>query len=152
MKKKPASKSAFFNTRVSIGFSFCLLGLVLALMAFNASPGGNAFAQQDQPAVAQQSIAQGEDQSESARSIADNSLVTDDTPLAVQLPTQAVDRGNLEQPNQTNVTVAGSTGADGGYATLGAAFTALNANGTQAGNNITVTIAAIRTKPRFLRS
>ena len=31
MKKKPASKSAFFNQRVLIGFSFCLLGLVLAL-------------------------------------------------------------------------------------------------------------------------
>ena len=50
MKKKPASKSAFFNPRVLIGFSFCLLGLVLALLAFAAYPGGNAFARQDQPA------------------------------------------------------------------------------------------------------
>ena len=45
MKKKPASKSAFFNQRVLIGFSFCLLGLVLALMAFTASPGGSLQAQ-----------------------------------------------------------------------------------------------------------
>ena len=45
MKKKPASKSAFFNPRVLIGFSFCLLGLVLALLA--AYPNGNAFARQD---------------------------------------------------------------------------------------------------------
>ena len=50
MKKKPASKSAFFNQRVLIGFSFCLLGLVLALMGFNAYPGGKAFARQEQPA------------------------------------------------------------------------------------------------------
>ena len=63
MKKKPASKSAFFNTRVSIGFSFFLLSLVLALMAFNASPGGNAFARQEQaaaPSVAQQDAAASE--------------------------------------------------------------------------------------------
>ena len=60
MKKKPASKSAFFNQRVLIGFSFCLLGLVLALLAFAAYPGGNAFARQEQaaaPAVVQQSAA-----------------------------------------------------------------------------------------------
>jgi hypothetical protein len=40
----------------------------------------------------------------------------------------------------SNVVVAGSTGADGGYATLKAAFDALNANPTQTGNTITVTI------------
>jgi hypothetical protein len=39
-----------------------------------------------------------------------------------------------------NVTVSGSTGADGSYATLGAAFTALNANTTQTGNTILVTV------------
>ena len=37
------------------------------------------------------------------------------------------------------VTVSGSTGADGSYATLKAAFDALNANATQGGNAITVT-------------
>ena len=39
-----------------------------------------------------------------------------------------------------NVTVSGSTGADGQYVTLQAAFAALNANGTQGGNTISVTI------------
>src|ERR1044071_380767 len=45
-----------------------------------------------------------------------------------------------------NVSVAGSTGANGSYATLRAAFTAINSNGTQAGNNITVTIVADTTE------
>ncbi|NUN70286.1 MAG: hypothetical protein HUU02_11300, partial [Bacteroidetes bacterium] len=40
------------------------------------------------------------------------------------------------------VDVAGSTGADGTYATLKAAFDALNLNGTQAGNVITISITA----------
>ncbi len=39
-----------------------------------------------------------------------------------------------------NVTIANSTGANGSYATLKAAFDALNAQGTQAGNNITISI------------
>ena len=59
MKKKPASKSAFFNTRVLIGLAFCLIGLVLALVAFALYPGGNALARQNQSApqgVAQQSV------------------------------------------------------------------------------------------------
>ena len=45
-----------------------------------------------------------------------------------------------------NVSVAGSTGANGSYATLRAAFTAINGNGTQAGNNISVTIVANTTE------
>jgi len=40
----------------------------------------------------------------------------------------------------TNVTVSGSTGADGGYATLADAFVALNANPNQTGNVISVSI------------
>jgi hypothetical protein len=40
----------------------------------------------------------------------------------------------------TNVTVSGSTGADGGYATLADAFAALNANPNQTGNVISVSI------------
>jgi hypothetical protein len=44
-------------------------------------------------------------------------------------------------PQVGNVIVAGSTGADGNYATLKAAFDAINANATQTGNTITVTIA-----------
>jgi hypothetical protein len=40
------------------------------------------------------------------------------------------------------VVVSGSTGADGNYATLGAAFAAINANGTQGGNTIGVSIIA----------
>ncbi len=45
-----------------------------------------------------------------------------------------------------NVNVTGSTGADGTYATLGAAFTALNANVTQTGNVITVAIVGDTTE------
>ena len=48
-----------------------------------------------------------------------------------------------------NVTVSGSTGADGTYGTLKDAFDALNANGTQAGNVISCRSSAIR--PRLRR-
>src|SRR5947208_13662521 len=51
MKKKPASKSAFFNPRVLIGFAFCATGVLLALLAFALYPGGNAFARQNQPSA-----------------------------------------------------------------------------------------------------
>ncbi|MGI8918728.1 MAG: beta strand repeat-containing protein [Pyrinomonadaceae bacterium] len=44
------------------------------------------------------------------------------------------------------VTVAGSTGANGGYTTLKAAFDAINANAVQTGNNITIDIAASTTE------
>ena len=59
MKKKPASKSAFFNPRVLIGFALCLTGLFIALLAFALYPGGNAFARQEGsalPAAAQDSL------------------------------------------------------------------------------------------------
>ena len=58
MKKKPASKSAFFNPRVLIGLAFCSIGLVLALLAFGLYPGGKAFARQNQSSVQNQSIVQ----------------------------------------------------------------------------------------------
>ena len=60
MKKKPASKSAFFNPRVLIGLAFCSIGLLLALLAFALYPGGNAFARQNQssaPGVALENVA-----------------------------------------------------------------------------------------------
>jgi hypothetical protein len=49
MKKKPASKSAFFNSRALISFAFCAVAVFLSLLAFSLYPGGNAFARQDQP-------------------------------------------------------------------------------------------------------
>src|SRR5436190_21574870 len=55
MKKKPASKSAFFNTRVLLGLAFCLIGLVLTLVAFALYPGGNALARQNQSSALDQS-------------------------------------------------------------------------------------------------
>src|SRR2546429_903278 len=54
MKKRAASKSAFFTPRVLIGVAFCSIGLLLALLAFALYPGGNALAQgpqQDQASV-----------------------------------------------------------------------------------------------------
>ena len=45
MKRKPASKSAFFNPRVLVGLAFCSIGLLLALFAFALYPGGKALAQ-----------------------------------------------------------------------------------------------------------
>ena len=45
MKKKPASKSAFFNSRVLTGLAVCSIGLLLALLTFALYPGGNARAQ-----------------------------------------------------------------------------------------------------------
>ncbi len=44
------------------------------------------------------------------------------------------------------VTVSGSTGANSTYTTLKAAFDALNANGNQSGNNITISITASTTE------
>ena len=52
MKKKPASRSAFFNPRVLISFAFCSIGVLLALLAFALYPGATALAkgaQQNQP-------------------------------------------------------------------------------------------------------
>ena len=53
MKKKPASRSAFFNPRVLISFAFCSIGVLLALLAFALYPGATALAkgaQQNQQA------------------------------------------------------------------------------------------------------
>ena len=44
------------------------------------------------------------------------------------------------------VTVAGSTGANGSYTTLKGAFDAVNANATQTGNNINITITGNTTE------
>jgi hypothetical protein len=49
MKKKHASKSAFFNRRILISFAFCSIGLLLALVAFALYPGGKALAQGQRP-------------------------------------------------------------------------------------------------------
>ncbi|MGB4844283.1 MAG: T9SS type A sorting domain-containing protein [Ferruginibacter sp.] len=46
-----------------------------------------------------------------------------------------------------NVTVAGSTGDDGTYATLAAAFTAITTGAAQTGNNIVITITGNTTEP-----
>src|SRR5437764_15133353 len=51
MKKKPASKSAFFTPRVLISLAFCATGVLLTLLAFALYPGGNAFARQDQSSL-----------------------------------------------------------------------------------------------------
>lgn len=48
MKKKLASQSAFFNRRVVIGFAFCSIGMLLALLAFAIYPGGTAWAKGQQ--------------------------------------------------------------------------------------------------------
>lgn len=47
---------------------------------------------------------------------------------------------------QAQVTVAGSTGADGPYTTLKGAFDALNANSNQTGNTITISLSASTTE------
>src|SRR5437762_4402144 len=45
MKKKSASRSAFFNLRVLISFGFCLIGLALALLGSGLYPSRSAQAQ-----------------------------------------------------------------------------------------------------------
>jgi hypothetical protein len=45
MKKKLAAQSAFFNSRVLIGFAFCLVGVLLALLGLGLYPGASARAQ-----------------------------------------------------------------------------------------------------------
>ncbi len=55
MKKKSASRSAFFNPRFLISFAFCAIGVFLTLLAFALYPGATALARQDKPDVAAQS-------------------------------------------------------------------------------------------------
>ena len=45
MKKKPASKSAFFTPRVVISIAFCAIGVLVALLAFSLYSGSYAFAE-----------------------------------------------------------------------------------------------------------
>lgn len=45
MKKKLASKSAFFTPRIIISLAFCAIGLFVSLFVFSIYPGGYAFAQ-----------------------------------------------------------------------------------------------------------
>src|SRR5947208_16472655 len=45
MKKKLASKSAFFTPRVVISLGFCAISVVVALLAFSLYSGGYAFAE-----------------------------------------------------------------------------------------------------------
>src|SRR5437868_15273996 len=56
MKKKPASQSAFFNSRVLVGFTICAIGAVFALLAFAIYPAGNAFARQNKVKEPSQNI------------------------------------------------------------------------------------------------
>jgi len=51
----------------------------------------------------------------------------------------------------SQVTVSGSTGANGIYAQLNLAFTAINGAGTQAGNNIAIDITANTTEAASAR-
>ena len=55
-------------------------------------------------------------------------------------PPQGITAPTPDQPLVGAVTVAGSTGADGSYATLKDAFDAINLNGAQAGNAIAISI------------
>ena len=48
MKQKLAFQSGFFNRRVLIGFAFCSIGVLLALLAFALYPGGTVRAQRSQ--------------------------------------------------------------------------------------------------------
>src|SRR5215471_1057922 len=55
MKKKSARKSAFFNPRALIGLGLCLIGLLLALLAYTSYPGASLLAHESsQPAPQQE--------------------------------------------------------------------------------------------------
>src|SRR5438105_15193948 len=54
MKKKSASKSAFFNPRFFVGLALCSLGLLLALLAYTAYPGASLLAQKPSQQMTQQ--------------------------------------------------------------------------------------------------
>ena len=53
MKKKPASRSAFFNPRFLISLALFACCVLVALLSFALSPGGNARAENSQPSIAQ---------------------------------------------------------------------------------------------------
>ena len=75
MKKKSASRSAFFNPRVLISFAFCAIGAMLALFAFALYPGATALARQNQPQPDPQALAQ-------------DSITMPDGTLTEQLPSE----------------------------------------------------------------
>jgi hypothetical protein len=54
MKKKSASKSAFFNPRFFVGLVLCSLGLLLGLLAYTAYPGASLLAQKPSQQLTQQ--------------------------------------------------------------------------------------------------
>jgi hypothetical protein len=54
MKKKSSSKSAFFNPRFLVGLGLCLIGLLLALLAYTAYPGASLLAQRPGQQMTQQ--------------------------------------------------------------------------------------------------
>ena len=54
MKKKSASKSAFFDPRSLVGLVLCSLGLLLGLLAYTAYPGASLLAQKPSQQMTQQ--------------------------------------------------------------------------------------------------
>ncbi len=67
--------------------------------------------------------------------------------ILVLFLTLTLTTGVLMQTANAQVTVTGSTGANATYATLKAAFDAINTNTNQSGNNIIITITANTTEP-----
>jgi hypothetical protein len=102
MKKKSASRSAFFNPRVLISFAFCAIGVLLALLAFALYPGGNAFARQNQsaaPAVAQDSAP-----------VLEGGL-TEEQPSAPTIPiTPLVESGKIDATEQSPCSIINGSG------------------------------------------
>src|SRR5215210_9051297 len=96
MKKKPASRSAFFNPRALFGFGIFSMALFLALFALA------------RPASPVKSIPTPEVASNvAADSFAVENVQGDQMPVSLQLPAQELEYGNVVVPQQaTSCTVS----------------------------------------------
>src|SRR6185436_19164709 len=104
MKKKLASKSAFFNPRVLITLALCASGALLALLAFALYPGGNALAKgQQQNQSAETALAQ------DSITVLDGAL-TQETSSAPAVPITPM----VEKSGEIDVAAGGQTDGPGG--------------------------------------
>src|SRR5881392_2126228 len=132
MKKKPASKSAFFNPRVLISLAFCFVGVLLALVTFALYPGGNVRAQGMQQ---NQTVGQGVDQ----RYVPEQ----EEAPAVI---------GTCDTAGPVEVEATAGTLGPTAYPDLGSAISAINTGMHQGVIAVEICGSTIETGAMFLNS
>ena len=130
MKKKPSSKSAFFNPRVLTGLASCSIGLLLALLAFALYPCGNA-------------LAQGPQQDQASVPGLEHENVETDAPAVI---------GTCDTAGPVEVEATAGTLGPTAYPNLGAAIAAINAGTHQGAITVEICASTTETGAMFLNS